>query len=408
MNRNPSIGIFPEIENEMVFRKTIEKEYPDGLIQLAQVDPSVDTTEMENLNNQEGFELTHEVGVAPVDIVRAVLSGTSNNPCVVVRQLCDVFDDYVSNIPKFGKLSAFTKRNYNPGRRVNSKHLNRIMLLACNNRSLQHRPEGVVNSCWEQMQKIYLDFQKMFFVAKEDSIKMTEMIENPYVDNYIHFIFFQSMWRHNESAFPERILIHPLQMKLFSSCSFHATTNGCNVDWLLTNSCHPANLQQYMPNSDMRTIKGYGFATLHLVMIQDWMDTAGRSNLLFLECDRKEAFPYMIYRNLIFTHCDKKTKIPDEILALIIPDSNLELLHSTVRVRDVLAPHGYDVWKNVFEGAVPILKSHGMPKFCNNGGLSKTDLMKVSNMLNDTKFNHILYPGVFVQQNVKFDRQPFY
>ena len=410
VHQYPPVGLVPKTKIEPVFRENREKKLPNELVELAKVDTSVDTVEMQALNNEEGFEMAYESGLAPQNMVNAVLNGTSRNPFVVVRQLKDVLDETIRNIPKFQKLCLYTNKNYGTGRKTSSKHLNRIMLLACNNLSLHHRPEGVENSVWEQMQKVLYNFQKLFFGAKEDFVKMKEMIDNCRVGNYIHFIFFQSMWRHDELNFPEKVRIHPLQMKIFSTCSFHYTNHGCNVDWLLTNSCHPANLMPYHPIDNNRTIKGYGFATLHLIMIQEWMQTVQMSDLLYLECDRTESFPYMMYRNLFFTHCDKKTKIPEEILALNAPESNLELLHSTVRVKDVLGPIGVGnhVWTSVFGGAEAILRSHGMPKFCNNGGLDNSAFKKVSDMIEDRQFSHTLYAGVFVQENVKFDSQPFY
>ena len=97
-----------------------------------------------------------------------------------------------------------------------------------------------------------LAFQEAFFPHENDAKKIRSMIESKDQKNYIHFIFFQSLFYfpsqdvdapgYKQNCILANAKIHPSFMKIFAVTSWHYSEKGCNIDWVFVNPFHPKNL----------------------------------------------------------------------------------------------------------------------------------------------------------------------
>ena len=321
---------------------------------------------------------------------------------VYLRQLEDVSQDpRIAEMPKMKNLCVLGRKKYTTVLKGSSRfQIGRYMVMVVNNHCF-HQEENKKEQKWSHLKSSIFNFQKEFFHAKEDAVKMKNMIEDETKKNYVHIVVFESLWRHQGDNDPKEIYIHPFHMNICSSCSFHfSEENGANIDWIMTNPFHCEKL-----NNRDEYIRGLGVAKFLLLMVQDFLRVQSMNLDLYLETTTKFRYPYLMYRNLFFTHVNSVVPVPVEFQKLHESHQDLHLLKSTLPLCEVLKfdedkyfSESQEInWEYIFTNAYKILQPAEVPKAKNSFGLTEQELSAVQELLKRPEVTHPIYPGVYIQ-----------
>ena len=320
-----------------------------------------------------------------------------------MRQLEDIAaDPRIAEMPQMTYLRMLSRKKYTTAlKHRNTFQIGRYMVMVVNNYSFHHE-ENKKDQKWTDLKNCIFNFQKEFFQAKEDAEKMKNMIEDETKKNYVHVIVFKSLWRNQEPNDPKEIFVHPHHMIICSTCSFHFSQNGANVDWIMTNPF----IQEKLDVKGESSIQGLGLAKFLLMMVQDFLRVQNIILDLYLETTTKARYPYLMYRRLFFTHVNSAIEVPVEFQKFHESHQDLHLLKSTLPLCEVLHfdPAKYFLeseeidWEYIFSNAYKILKADGVPKAKNAYGLTQEELAAVQQLFEIAEVKHPLYPGVYIQE----------